>query len=84
MKVTRYFIDTPGDEAACIVCGKTIELDEVSYEFRPEGGAMAIVTKEENSKTWCKDCLPEDVEVYKGTQLRNCTEYRKNLKRGIR
>ena len=82
MKVTRYFIDTPGDEATCIVCGKTIELDEVSYEFRPDKGVKA--TKEEISKTWCKDCLPKDVEVYKGTQLRNCTEYRKNLKRGIR
>ena len=82
MKVTRYFIEEKIDEPICIVCDKKILVDEVSYEFRPEEGILA--TKEQIEMTWCKDCLPEDVEVYKGTQLHNCIEYRKNLKKGIR
>ena len=82
MKVTRYFIEWKIDEPTCIECGKKIKVGEVSYEFCPERGVKA--TEKEISSVWCKDCLPEDVKVYKGTQLHNCTEYRKNLKRGIR
>ena len=81
MKVTRYFIDEKAEETPCVVCGKKIKLDEVSYELRFEKNR---ITKEEMETIWCKDCLPEDAKVFKGTQLHNCTEYRKNLKKGIR
>ena len=84
MKVTRYFIELQEDvgRVKCVECKKTFDFDEVTYEFRPDRGTRA--TDEEIDRIWCKDCLPKDAKVYKGTQLHNCTEYRKNLKRGIR
>jgi len=84
MKVTRYFIEEKEDvgRLKCCECGKPFDWDEVSYEFRPDN--LFKATKEEIERIWCKDCLPKDAEVYKGTQLHSFTGYRKNLKRGIR
>ncbi len=60
MKITKYYIEQEIDERKCAKCGTLIKVGEPSYEDD---------NNVKKPKTYCKDCIPKNAKITKGTQI---------------